>query len=113
MIRFFIETYHEILWFARRQAEARKVVKYVLFAKAEQKLEKIIETMPFEQQREHFGGQSLAFSWKNQCFYSSSITENLYSMCFAQSAALQGESAQPWSTGEAKHLAQHGASSDP
>ena len=40
---FFIETYSEMLWFTRRQAEARKLVKYVLFAKAEQKLEKIIE----------------------------------------------------------------------
>ena len=55
-VTFFIETNREILWFARRQAEARKFVKYVLIAKAEQKLEKNIENMPFEQQREHFGG---------------------------------------------------------
>ena len=61
---FFVEKYNKLLWFARRQAEARKFVKYVLFAKAEQKLEKIIENMPFEQQREHFGGQSRAFSWR-------------------------------------------------
>ena len=42
MARFFIETYLKMLWFARRQAEARKVRRYVLFAKAEQKLENII-----------------------------------------------------------------------
>ena len=84
----FIETYFLMLWFARRQAGARKVRKYKLFAKAEQKLEKILKNMLFEQQREHFGGQSLAFSWKNQCFYSSSITENFYFMLFSEAKSV-------------------------
>ena len=66
---FFIETYRELLWFARRQAEARKCVKYVLFAKAEQKLESIIKNVPVEQQREHCGGQSRRFSKKQPMFF--------------------------------------------
>ena len=60
----------------------------MLFAKAEQKLEKIIKHIPFEQQREHFGGQSQAFSWKKQCFYSSSITRNQYFTLFSEAKSV-------------------------
>ena len=41
----------------------------MLFAKAEQKLEKIMKNMPFEQQREHFGGQPRAFHGKTNVLF--------------------------------------------
>ena len=61
---------HTVKQYGLREGKQRleKFVKYVLFAKAEQKLEKIVKNKPFEQQREHFGGQSRAFSWKKPLF---------------------------------------------
>ena len=68
MTRFSLK--HTVKYYGLREGKQRleKFVKYMLFAKGEQKLEKIIKNMPFEQQREHFGGQSRAFSWKKPMF---------------------------------------------
>ena len=54
--------------FCAQASKGSKKIRYLLFVKAEQKLEKIIKYIPFEQQREHFGGQSRAFSWKKPMF---------------------------------------------
>ena len=61
---------HTVKYYGLREGKQRleKFVKYVLFAKAEQKLEKIIKNVPFEQQREHCGGQSRAFFQKQPMF---------------------------------------------
>ena len=53
-----------------REDEQRleKLVKYVLFVKAEPRLKKFVKGVPFEHQKTLFGGPSRAFSWKKPTF---------------------------------------------